>query len=245
MPTTTFLTPVDLGGNELRNVRAQNLGAPPDDPDPGLFYFDTSGGLPGVLRWWSGTSWVTASGAEAHVGDGDIDTPQLANGAVTQPKVAEALLEYLLDRANHTGDIDADTLGGQTAAQIIGVSETLVADAINDLIDGAPAALDTLGEIAAALQDDPEVIGGILSAIANKTRRYAVTIGDGEEDEIVVNHPLGSRDVVVDIYQASAPYGQVFASVEHTSINSVTLRFSVPPAADAYRVVIVGRPDPE
>jgi hypothetical protein len=54
-----FLNNLDLNGNELRNVRLQNLAtAPSISASAGGIYFDTAGN---VLKFHNGTSWVTIS----------------------------------------------------------------------------------------------------------------------------------------------------------------------------------------
>jgi hypothetical protein len=40
------------------------------------------------------------------------------------------------------------------------------------------------------------------------------------------------------VYLNSGTYEQVETDVEYTSVNTVTLRFAVAPAASAYRVVV-------
>jgi hypothetical protein len=55
-----------------------------------------------------------------------------------------------------------------------------------------------------------------------------------------VNHNLGTKDVVVSIYEVATPYAEVLADVEHTSDLSVTIKFAVAPASGEYKVVVVG-----
>jgi hypothetical protein len=55
-----------------------------------------------------------------------------------------------------------------------------------------------------------------------------------------VNHDLGTKDVVVSIYEVAAPYAEILTDVEHTSDSSVTIKFAVAPASGEYRVVVVG-----
>ena len=55
-----------------------------------------------------------------------------------------------------------------------------------------------------------------------------------------VNHNLGTKDVVVSIYEVATPYAEVLADVEHTSDSSVTIKFAVAPASGEYKVVVVG-----
>lgn len=72
------------------------------------------------------------------------------------------------------------------------------------------------------------------------TQKFAMSIGDGVATSFIVNHNFDTRDVVVEVYDA-ATWTTVFAQVVRTDENNVTVDFNVPPpAADAYRVVVVG-----
>ena len=64
------------------------------------------------------------------------------------------------------GTVDADTLGGQLPSYY--ASTSYVATAISDLVDAAPATLDTLNELAAALGDDPNFATTVTNSIATK-----------------------------------------------------------------------------
>jgi hypothetical protein len=71
------------------------------------------------------------------------------------------------------------------------------------------------------------------------TRKFTATVGDGSLTQIPVTHNLGSRTVVVNVYD-SATYDTVECDVVRTSTTVVTLGFTVAPASGAYTVVIVG-----
>lgn len=70
--------------------------------------------------------------------------------------------------------IDADvaaillTLGSKANSADIGPA---ISDAIDALIAGAPAALDTLGEIAAKLADNDDAVAALVAVIATKASR--------------------------------------------------------------------------
>jgi len=71
------------------------------------------------------------------------------------------------------------------------------------------------------------------------TRKFTSTVGNGSLTQIPVTHNLGSRTVVVNVYD-SATYDTVECDVVRTSTTVVTLGFTVAPAAGAYTVVIIG-----
>ena len=71
------------------------------------------------------------------------------------------------------------------------------------------------------------------------TRKFTSTVGNGSLTQIPVTHNLGSREVVVNVYD-SATYDTVECDVVRTSTTVVTLGFTVAPASGAYTVVIVG-----
>ncbi len=79
-----------------------------------------------------------------------------------------------------------------------------------------------------------------LNAWASKTRRAQATIGDGTSTQFDVNHNFATRDVLVQVYQASGNYEQVNCDVSLPSTNSARLNFAAAPAANAYRVVVMG-----
>lgn len=71
------------------------------------------------------------------------------------------------------------------------------------------------------------------------TRKYKETLGTSATT-YTVTHNLGTKDVVVQIYEVSSPYAQIEADIEHTSNSAVTIKFAVAPSAGEYRVVVIG-----
>ena len=69
-------------------------------------------------------------------------------------------------------------------------------------------------------------------------RKYAANVGDGSSQAITVTHNLGTKDVIVSVYDNSSPYAEVICDVEHTSTTAITLNFSVAPTSNQYRVVV-------
>jgi hypothetical protein len=71
------------------------------------------------------------------------------------------------------------------------------------------------------------------------TRKFTAVVGDGTTFQYPVTHNLGTREVVVNVYD-SATYDTVECDVVRTSATVVTLGFTAAPASGAYTVVIVG-----
>ncbi len=69
---------------------------------------------------------------------------------------------------------------------------------------------------------------------------YSTTIGNGTDTTYTVTHNLGTRDVLVQIYQTSSPYTGVSAEISRTTVNSVTLSFGRVVSTDEFTVVIMG-----
>jgi len=68
--------------------------------------------------------------------------------------------------------------------------------------------------------------------------KYAASVGDGSATSYTVTHNLNTRDVIVTVYDNSAPYAEVITDVAHTTVNTVTIAFSVAPTSNQYRVVV-------
>ena len=70
--------------------------------------------------------------------------------------------------------------------------------------------------------------------------KYNASIGDGSATSYTVTHNLNTRDVQVTLYDNTAPYAEVIADVQHTTVNTITVLFSVAPTSNQYRVVVQG-----
>jgi hypothetical protein len=123
---------------------------------------------------------------------------------------------------NSTDAVTPATLSGRTATETrSGLAEIATQTEVNDGTDDAtivtPLKLKTL--------------------LDNRTGGYAANVGDGTNTSFALTHGLGTRDVVVVIYD-NTTYEEVYADVVLTSTSVVTVTFAVAPSSNAYRVVI-------
>ena len=82
--------------------------------------------------------------------------------------------------------------------------------------------------------------GALTFASGYGVRKYSTDLGDAAATSYTVTHSLGTKDVTVHIYENGSPYSQIEADVEHTTNNTVTVKFATAPSSNQYRVVIVG-----
>jgi hypothetical protein len=71
-------------------------------------------------------------------------------------------------------------------------------------------------------------------------RKYAVNVGDNTLTSFTVTHNLGTKDVIVQVYENGSPYSQVEADIEHSTTSAVVVKFATAPTTDQYRVSVVG-----
>ena len=71
----------------------------------------------------------------------------------------------------------------------------------------------------------------------NRTGGYSANVGDATNTSFALTHNLGTRDVIVSIYD-NTTYEEVITDVVLTSTSVVTVSFATAPSSNAYRVVI-------
>jgi hypothetical protein len=71
-------------------------------------------------------------------------------------------------------------------------------------------------------------------------RKYAANVGDGTNTSYTITHNLGTQDVIVSVYDNTAPNAEVMTDVQHTSSSAITLVFATAPTSNQYRVVVHG-----
>lgn len=71
------------------------------------------------------------------------------------------------------------------------------------------------------------------------SRKVSLAIGDGTTLSYTVTHGFNTRTVMVQVYDATT-YDTVIADTVRTTVDAVTVSFSVAPLSNAYVVVVIG-----
>ena len=101
-----------------------------------------------------------------------------------------------------------------------------------DLATAAATSGATVKGISGYDSNNFSVSGGFVSL-----KKFSASIGDGSNTSYTVNHALGSRDVIVQLFDNSS-YDTVIADVVRTDTNNVTIGFTVAPSTNDIRVLI-------
>ena len=76
-----------------------------------------------------------------------------------------------------------------------------------------------------------------ITAAGLAARSFTGTIGDGSATAIVVTHSLGTRDVIIQLYDVST-YDTVYADVVRTTTDTATITFATAPATNDIKVLV-------
>jgi hypothetical protein len=147
--------------------------------------------------------------------------------------------------AGTTGGV-AFNVGDVIIAKINSASTSSAADWIQLEVNRDQATETTLGlaEIATQTEvntgtDDQRIVTPLKlkTYLDAAVGGYAANVGNASATTFALTHNLGTRDVIVAIYD-NATYEEVMADVVATSTTVVTVTFALAPSSNAYRVVI-------
>jgi hypothetical protein len=167
------------------------------------------------------TGWVCTNNAPVTLGSTNITWTQFSGAGTYTANNGVLLTGSVFSFAPRTG------YGLQTGASgaEVKLATTSGLSLASDLAVGAGNGISVLTNTVA-----------IDSAVV--VSKYAASVGDGTNTSYTVTHNLNTRDVVVTIYDNSAPYAEVMCDVQHSTTSTVTVLFSVAPTSNQYRVVV-------
>lgn len=226
MSKTLSYKAVILGGADVRTqLTVPVLASDPGSPVEGDIWLNST---TDQLKYHNGTG-VAIVGSGSGVTTEDI---QDAAGAMAGDTATAQLVYNDGSNTLRVNVLDSPTVAGQTPSQL----QTTITSAI---VDAAPGTLDTLNELAAALNDDPNFSATITASIAAKAGKFSAGLTGGATSE-VVTHNLNTRDVHVAVYSNTTPWAEEEYIVERTTVNTVTIRSEGGNIPSGRRVVVLG-----
>jgi hypothetical protein len=137
----------------------------------------------------------------------------------------------------NANDVDiASTYVGQSSITTLGTITSGTWNATDIAIADGGTGASTASDARTNLADTAS--GGDTSTPV-LARVAAKTVGNNSDTVFTVTHNFGTRDVIVQVYDAST-YDTVIADTVRSSTNAVTVTFAAAPATNAYRVVVTG-----
>lgn len=171
------------------------------------------------------------------------------NGAATpMTRAADASTAAELEAATLTVEegTDAGATFRQTAVNFVLDTGSVTFTAFGT---SAPAASETtagIAELATQAEtdtgtDDARIVTPLkLKTSVHAKKKFETTIGDGSATSYTVTHNLNTRGVVVSVYRNSGNYDEVGCDVEHTTVNTLTIKFAAAPSANQFAVAVIG-----
>ena len=178
-----------------------------------------------------------------HYTDGSIDTAHIGDDQVTYAKIQNVSATNVVLGRDSAGagvieEISASSLrtilnveNGATADQSKSDIDGLAITTVGTLDTGDATAIVSAASTSAAgkveLATTAEALAGTdtsraVTAAGLAARSFKATIGDGSDLDITITHNLGTRDVIVQCYDASS-YETVYAQVVRTDANNITI----------------------
>ena len=204
MAEKKIFTALNLQANAIKNVKA-----PVDDND--------------VATKASAQLQATTAKTEA-VSAAATDATTKANAAQT---AAEATAASLASAAQAAAISAAASDATTKAAGAVTTANTYTDGKITALVNNAPAALDTLNELALALGSDASFSTTVTNSIASKTSKQVVVItGAGlstsEGFEYSVAHNLNKAAIVAQVFEGNDAVDVFIRKVDSNTLKVIT-----------------------
>ena len=181
---------------------------------------------------------TSSANGTARVSAGDGIDVSVSSGNFTVSTDLKANGGLVIESTEVAVDLGASSITGTLAISDGGTGATSASAAFTALKQDATTSATGVVELATAA----EALAGSNSTKALvpssfAAREFTGTIGDGTATSIDVTHSLGTRNVMVQMFDSSS-YETVYAEVNRTTTDAVNIRFNSAPATNDVTVLI-------
>ena len=233
---------IDLCNNQLLNAVLENkaVASAPENPIAGSLYWDTTNNC---LKIYNGSAWVNYNPLDAYsftkAADGVLQILRYINSS-TAPTVENITL---VDTSNF------DTAGAAAAAEA--AAKIYTDNKISNLLGGTPSeALDTIYELAAAIEENKDLISSLQQLVRtgvekSKVSCPALTPSSGVctwvcNHGLTLNSWANDNTVLCDVYTSAGE--KVLCDISINSAANVIIKFASDTTitAGSYYALFVG-----
>ena len=222
-----FLNNIDLNGNELRNVKLQNLASAPTSPTPtaGVVYYDTAAS---TIRYYSSGAWVTVASTGTLAQFAATTSAQLA--ALISDETGTGALVFA-----NTPTFVSPILGTPTSATLTNATGLPVATGISGLGTGVATFLATpsSSNLISAITDETgtgSLVFGTSPAITTSITTGSTTFALVNTTATTVNFAgdattvsIGAATGTTTINNNTVVTGNLTVNGTTTTVNSTTV----------------------
>lgn len=123
-----------------------------------------------------------------------------------------------------------------------------VVESVNTLLGvyGSPGRALLVGDLLklGVLQLTPRgelTLNSQLASLGNALTKFTAPMGDGVATQFDIVHNIGTRGVVVSVFETASPYEVVYPdTVSHLTESTVRINFAAAPSLNQYTAVIIG-----
>lgn len=148
-----------------------------------------------------------------------------STGLVTTSSFNAFTSSYIVDSASFVSRINASNTGsftGSFTGSLLGTASTS-SYVTGSIFGGTNLVLSSSYSLTASY------------ALSSNT--FTTSIGNGTLTDIGVTHNLGTRDLIIQLYD-NTTYETILCDITRTTVNHITCSFATPPSLNQYRVVI-------
>lgn len=179
--------------------------------------------------------YLAASGAWTRTTDADLGSELLGGAMFVEEGTTQADTAWVC-----TTDSPA-TIGSTVLTFVQFGSSSVAANSVDNTKLADMATMTIKGNNAGSTGDPIDLSRPQVAAMFRTYWAFAFSVACAGALSTTVNHNMNTQSVLVDVWRATTPWDTVECDVERTTVNSVTVRFAVAPAAGEYNITVVGQ----